>query len=323
MTTLEINKICFDFLYDYYQYYSGPMFQTRVRNNSKKKDKGYFFLGNEHYVHISFWNGQDHAEKIHHIGFVISEDGNSYIEISARDDTKKSDYIRGLINYLELNTDKKYIEYKRKNKWYCSYESADFIGNLVSFIEYDKKIIDNYLRQNDTNFISFLEIEKFDKNITSHLKIRNQLEIENQNRNIELKNESSTLIEKKVHYEMTRFHNKLQNSVYKSLEANREYVELLLEDNYVDIVGKNNDGSTVFYEIKPGKAKKSIRNSIGQLLEYNHYPLNERSEKLIIVSDEAPCENDKTYLQLLRSKYGVPIYYQFYSFDKGILSELF
>lgn len=44
-------------------------------------------------------------------------------------------------------------------------------------------------------------------------------------------------------------------------------------------------GKKIFFELKTAKTvKAAIREAMGQLLEYNHYPNNNKADKLIIVN---------------------------------------
>lgn len=56
---------------------------------------------------------------------------------------------------------------------------------------------------------------------------------------------------------------------------------------------------------------------MGQLLEYNdYYNDSEKADKLIIVSTEEPKKDDIEYLNILRKKYKLPVYYQQFDLNK-------
>ena len=75
-------------------------FVPRKINNQQRLDKGYWFIGNEYYLHLSFWNGMDWKEKIHNIGFVVLNNGNSYIEISAQDFQTKAQFLQKIVTKM-------------------------------------------------------------------------------------------------------------------------------------------------------------------------------------------------------------------------------
>lgn len=122
-------------------------------------------------------------------------------------------------------------------------------------------------------------------------------------------------------------HKKIQTVIAEFLKD--EYVHLYIEKS------ENNDGSHRFdmkgkflktdewhyFEVKTSSAKKSIREAIGQLLEYSHYPNYDRATKMYIVGPEKPDEQDIQYLQKLRANYHLPIWFRWYSFEDNQLSE--
>ena len=55
---------------------------------------------------------------------------------------------------------------------------------------------------------------------------------------------------------------------------------------------------------------------MGQLLEYNHYPNNNKADKLIIVTAHEPEKEDMQYLLGLRTIYHIPVYYQQFDMNK-------
>lgn len=93
--------------------------------------------------------------------------------------------------------------------------------------------------------------------------------------------------------------------------------------NKIDIVVREND-NLVFYEIKTYPSlKNSIREAIGQLLEYSLWTNQMKAKKLIIITQPLEdFENAKIYFKHLRDSYNLPIYYQSYDYEKDILSEM-
>ncbi len=90
----------------------------------------------------------------------------------------------------------------------------------------------------------------------------------------------------------------------------------------VDIIGKKMSTEELHYfEIKTYSTKRSIREALGQILEYNHYPSESRARKLIVVGPEKPDKNDCEYLKTLRNTYNLPIWFRWYSFEENKLYE--
>lgn len=69
-----------------------------------------------------------------------------------------------------------------------------------------------------------------------------------------------------------------------------------------------------YFEIKVYDARLSIREALGQILEYAHYPSSPcEASKLFIVGPESPTRQDLIYLNRLRAKYNLPIEFVHYS----------
>lgn len=72
--------------------------------------------------------------------------------------------------------------------------------------------------------------------------------------------------------------------------------------------------SSHYFEIKVYDARLSIREALGQILEYAHYPSSPcEASKLFIVGPESPTRQDLIYLNRLRAKYDLPIEFIHYS----------
>ncbi|HSZ89546.1 MAG TPA: hypothetical protein VK822_09245, partial [Acetobacteraceae bacterium] len=54
--------------------------------------------------------------------------------------------------------------------------------------------------------------------------------------------------------------------------------------------------------------RQAIRDALGQVLEYNHYPGRAPSEEWWIVLDQQPTPDDSAYIQQLREHYLVPLH---------------
>lgn len=122
-------------------------------------------------------------------------------------------------------------------------------------------------------------------------------------------------------------HKKIQNAVVGLLQ--NDYSNIQLEKGTddgtrqrVDIKGFSKiENEWHFFEVKTMSAKRSIREALGQLLEYAHYPNVDFAQKLFIIGPEPPDEEDKSYMQLLREKYHLPVWFRWYSFVKNKLHE--
>lgn len=117
-------------------------------------------------------------------------------------------------------------------------------------------------------------------------------------------------------------HNKIQNAVKKILLRCGEYSSVTLEENFVDISATTHTGEIHFFEVKTAPAKKSIRDAIGQVMEYAYYPGEKRADKLIIIAPDPADEFDCQYLRHIRKEFGLPVWFRHYSFLTNDLSPL-
>lgn len=123
----------------------------------------------------------------------------------------------------------------------------------------------------------------------------------------------------------TLLHNKIQNKVYEILKRDFPDDEIGTEvpsnTGSIDIVKKRKDDLT-FYEIKTtGNVRTNIRQALSQLLEYAYWNRIEGIEQLIIVSPSQPSPEAIGYLEVLRNKFNMPVYYQSFNIKDGTLSN--
>lgn len=94
--------------------------------------------------------------------------------------------------------------------------------------------------------------------------------------------------------------------------------------NRIDIVVNDING-LIFYEIKTyPNLKTSIREALGQLIEYTTWTNQSKAKELIIITQ--PCsifelKKAKIYISHLRSVYKIPIYHQTFDIETKQLSE--
>ena len=121
--------------------------------------------------------------------------------------------------------------------------------------------------------------------------------------------------------EMDLLHKRMQKAI-KEILLKEGYHRVYLENEHVDIKAFTTDGIKHFFELKTYSAKESIREALGQILEYTHYPNMTRASKMFIIGPEAPDEKDIQYLELLRDKYKLPVWFRWYSVEDNMLHEI-
>lgn len=124
----------------------------------------------------------------------------------------------------------------------------------------------------------------------------------------------------------TLLHNKIQNRIYDLLiiEYPDDEIGTEIPSNIgsIDVVRRHND-SYFFYEIKTATDTKSnIRQALSQLLEYAYWNDIKNVEALIIIAPTLSTTASVKYLNLLRNRFGIPIYYQHYNIDSNSLGEM-
>ena len=121
-------------------------------------------------------------------------------------------------------------------------------------------------------------------------------------------------------------HNRIQNSLYVKLnEAFPSQIGTEIKTNIgsVDIVRESPSGFT-FYEIKTAESIRiCIRQALSQLLEYAYWNSIDKVNELIIVSPHPVTDSSKEYLGKLRAKFGIPVFYQQFDVETGLLSSMF
>lgn len=502
----RINKKVLDHLIAIKKNNASFKFVPRKINNKNRLDQGYWFIGNDHYLQISFWDGSDWKEKIHNIGFSINKDKQCYIDLSAQDSTDKANFLSNLSKVLGG-----FIKDGKKSRWYKPIDHGDYIQTLDYFInnlkpiidkelinkkpvgisilnssadkrmnnviarrnnqiEYGKtnkisrivwntnnwkspsglsgcplndfkakygygheewlfdksKIIDGYhyaflqplnletdehvgntynislytsdltnkkyfvgeikdaesisgaesnrifklynkmgwydemvndLKRVNADYQTFKNVEpewfmnirfkindadlcnelvlisESDINITAprykllpkvrSIEFETQVEVETDQGSLK-----NTKKRKRVTHAETEFdpyHDKMQNQIFKLLQSCPEYNSkmVFIEKGRVDIKAMTIDEQWHFYELKTDSPKLSIRKALGQILEYAYYPIYKKAEKLFIVSDSKPTQDDINYMNHIRSITGLEIYYRYYSFDNNSLSNEF
>lgn len=90
--------------------------------------------------------------------------------------------------------------------------------------------------------------------------------------------------------------------------------------NRIDIVVKNGK-ELIFYEIKTyNSLTTSIREALGQLLEYAYWPNKNKAKKMVIVTQTPISAKGRLYFKHLRETLNIPIYYQSYNLSENTLS---
>lgn len=311
---LTIHKACLDFLLEYQMKDDSFFFVPRKINNKNRLEQGMYFRGNEDYLVLSFWDSADTKEFIYNINWSCDTNGVSSIELSCRDNDAALPFVKDIKELLEASG--KTFNETKLNRWRFFYPKTEhYLNTLQDFILYDKPKIDAYLSQHPESNIPLADKntnEKYVKALPGYKEYTDSVKKAKKTGTVEIK--ASEHI-------MTFQHNELSNAMVEYLK-NNGYHNVKAEDNYVDIKCVDPSGATVFFELKTAQTVKSaIREALGQLLEYNHYPNTKKADKLIIVTKLVPEQDDIQYLTGLRTVYNIPVYYQYFDMNKKVLSK--
>lgn len=112
--------------------------------------------------------------------------------------------------------------------------------------------------------------------------------------------------------EVTPEHAMMQKTLLAQLR--KEYLTgtIVREENNVDVI-VTTPTERIFFEIKSDlEPREVIRQALGQLLEYAYHPLrrSEPASRLVIVGRCALRPLDQQYLDLLRSRFSLPLEYR-------------
>lgn len=311
---LNVHRACLDFLLECQINDDKFFFVPRKINNKNRLEQGMYFRGNENYLVLSFWDSADTKEFIYNINWSCDTSGVSSVELSCRDNDAVLPYVVAIKELLE-SSGKKFKETK-KNRWRYFYpEKMHYLITLQEFITNEKPLIDEYLKKHSESGIPLANSDTNDKYVKTLPCYTQYMD------SIQKAKETGSIKVKASEYIMSLQHNELSNAMVEYLKSNG-YKNVKTEDNYVDIKCVDASGKLIFFELKTAQTvKAAIREALGQLLEYNHYPNTKRADKLVIVTKHEPEKEDVQYLMGLRMVYNLPIYYQYFDTNKKILSK--
>lgn len=191
-----------------------------------------------------------------------------------------------------------------------------------SMLELYKIAIERYdIKDLDTAFDLVREIfnpnKKYEKN--------NYQAIENyQNRSPNLTSQSFRKAKILPEKELSQRHKEISESLERYLTKKNKDSKIFRETQYIDMVLITLD-KKIYYEIKThSKVIYCLREAIGQLLQYCYYQKADTypfADELIIIGEPIPNKYDVKYLQMLRKKYNLNLFYQYFDPEKMFLSN--
>lgn len=180
MNIEQIHEDVYNLLMRYHNRDNNFLFTLRSLNRKIRLDKGYWFLGDDYYLAVSFWSGNDHLTRMPRIAFAINVDGHTTLEFNSKDVSKLQFFQDSLLLSLNIDPKADQVHYR---KYYKEFKNADYINSLESFLNNDKKIIDEAVRNNSvfygaameyTDPIEFIKRSTFDKQLAIIQKYRKE-----------------------------------------------------------------------------------------------------------------------------------------------------
>lgn len=222
--------------------------------------------------------------------------GKESIILCCQNNLKKLSYIVAIKDMIEA-TGKKFNEAEpNKWEWYYPFD-MNYIETLEDFIKHEKPMIDKYLRAHLESGIPLADIEindKYVKELPGYLDYIADILIQKKIGDVDAVKAECT---------MTLNHNRLSNEMVKYLKC-KGYTDVVTDKEFVDIQATGSQGNKIYFELKAtDTVKLAIRQALGQLLEYNHYPNKNNADKLIIVTELEITQQDIQYLLGMRSRY--------------------
>lgn len=129
--------------------------------------------------------------------------------------------------------------------------------------------------------------------------------------------------------EVTNLHRPIQKLLLAKLRESFGYENVtpehpvFLGGQRADIVCMDSDGKCIFYEIKTyNSVLSSIREAIGQLMEYAYWPNKMNAKELVIVTQKPPDENTVIlYVKYIRKTFKLPLFYQWVDVNTNTISR--
>jgi len=171
---LGIHEDILSYLLERHKKDPSLLFTMRKTNRNNRLEEGYWFIGNDTYLQVSFWDGTDAFQKISRIGFFVEKRKQGWVSnvyISCKDEPDLDAPFKALA--AELGG---FIP-RSQHLWRKHFSNLNYLENLESFINEDKKIIDRFLLDNPRIPVGKIEQHKFIENLNKISDLRNQIKM--------------------------------------------------------------------------------------------------------------------------------------------------
>jgi len=148
------------------------LFTMRKTNRNNRLEEGYWFIGNDTYLQVSFWDGTDAFHKISRIGFFVEKRKQGWVSnvyISCKDEPDLD------APFTALSAELGGFMPRSQHLWRKHFSNLNYLENLERFINDDKKIIDRFLLRNPDIPMKKIEQHKFSENLNRLYEYMNKL----------------------------------------------------------------------------------------------------------------------------------------------------
>lgn len=194
MAFIDIHNYLFEFLLKEAKEIPNLRFRVRKTNRSNKLREGYWFLGNENYLNIGFWEGVNWKSRVSNIAFVVYPSGRSKLVFNTTDSEAKKNFVnRNILPNIDYKK-KSLLKEKNIETWeeydnpYTEIEFVDtnYKDAIYEFLDFYWPKIDEIIRESEFNDevklpIKVISKETFRKdlsNVRNHKREREKLEEE-------------------------------------------------------------------------------------------------------------------------------------------------
>jgi len=136
----KIHQEVFDLLMKLHKEDNTLLFTFRQINRKSRLEKGYWFLGDDKYLAVSFWRGRDWMTRMPSIAFTISVYGTTSLEFNAKDMNRYNYFGASMIKQVGAHLMENSFGYRKE---YTEFSHKEYLKSLESFLKKDKKIIDD------------------------------------------------------------------------------------------------------------------------------------------------------------------------------------
>lgn len=152
---LEENKKVYNYLEEQRKANSKLRYTYRKSNYNNRLVEGYWFYGTEKYLALSFWSGMDWKNRTPNICFIITQKGETCMEINVSDSDVKREFVeRYLVQHLGLEGDgRKYVK-RYAHHEDETIESLEVFINGINGQRSDKEKIDEIINLYGPSFFN-------------------------------------------------------------------------------------------------------------------------------------------------------------------------